>query len=345
MKKSIKIKFIGFQSKNYINGLPIKDTWFYKTLEKNYEINETDDADYVICSCFDLYKYCSAKQVRIMYSGENYIPDYNLIDYSLCSYPIAFGDRNFFLPASLFGYDGERKNIEKRKNCFDNSILKTKPKFANLIASYDSEGNYRSKLFDVLSEYKHIDSPGKFKKNCTDEVKFQDNSKILFQKAFKFSLCIESAVNAGFNTEKILVAFYAETIPIYYGDPDIAKIFNPKAFINVADYDTIQDVVDKIIEIDNNDELYLSMLNEPVFHNDRFITDTFKNAEDFIKHIFDQPLENAYRRSRVYWPKGHEEFLQKATKLYELVYRNRFYLKMKAFRRRMKKRSFGYDVD
>ena len=34
MKKSIKIKFIGFQSKNYINGLPIKDTWFYKTLEK-----------------------------------------------------------------------------------------------------------------------------------------------------------------------------------------------------------------------------------------------------------------------------------------------------------------------
>lgn len=325
MKKTIKIKFVGFQSKNYINGVKLKNTWLYKILDKNFNLVECQDADYVICSCFNLYEYCGMKQIRIMYSGENYVPDYNLVDYSVCSYPISFSDRNFYLPASLFGYDEKRMSIENRKNCFDKRVLKTKTKFANLIASYDSENNYRSKLFNELSKYKFVDSPGKFMKNCDDQVRFQDNTKIEFQKKCKFSLCVESAINNGFNTEKIMDAFYSETIPIYYGDPEIKKIFNPKAFVNVADYETIEDVVKRVIEIDNDDDLYLQMLNEPIFNEEHFISKTFEDAEKFLIHIFDQPIENARRRSMVYWPLGHEQFLVKATKLYNVFYRNRLY--------------------
>lgn len=329
MKKTIKIKFVGFQSKDHINGIRLNKTWLYKTLEKHFNIVECDDADYVICSCFNLYEYCGTKQIRIMYSGENYVPDFNLIDYSICSYPIDFCGRNYYLPASLFGYDGDRKNIENRKNCFDKSILESKTKFANLIASYDSENNYRSRLFNELSKYKFVHSPGKFLKNCDDVVRFQDNSKINFQKQCKFSLCLESATSSGFNTEKIMDAFYAETIPVYYGDPEIAKIFNPKAFINVSDYASIEDAVKKIIEIDNNDELYLEMLNEPVFNKENFISETFENAEKYLIDIFEKPLENASRRSKVYWPLGHEEFLIKATKAHNLLYKNRFYMFLK----------------
>ena len=336
-KKELKVKFLGFQSKNYINGIKIDKTWFHKTLSRNFDLIECEDADYIICSCFDLYNYCGTKQVRIMYSGENYVPDFNLIDYAISSYPIEFGDRNFFLPASLFGYDGERKAIENRRNCFDKSILKNKFRFANLIASYDSENNYRSQIFNALNEYKQIDSPGKFLHNCDKVVRFQDNSKIEFQKECKFSICIESAISRGFNTEKIMDAFYAETIPIYYGDPEIAKIFNPKAFINIADFDTIEDAVKRIIEIDSNDELYLKMLNEPVFVKENYISETFENAEAFLLHIFDQPIEKAYRRSRVMWPKGHEEFLIKSTKLYKKAYRNKFYLIFKNLYRKIKR--------
>ncbi|MBE6820311.1 MAG: hypothetical protein E7516_04610 [Ruminococcaceae bacterium] len=337
MKKTIKIKFIGFQSKDHINGIRLNKTWLYKTLEKNFNIVECEDADYVICSCFNLYEYCGTKQIRIMYSGENYVPDYNVIDYSICCYPIDFCNRNFYLPASLFGYDGERRAIENRQNCFDKSILKTKTKFANLIASYDSENNYRSKLFNELSKYKFIDSPGKFLKNCDEQVRFQDDSKINFQKRCKFSLCIESAVNAGFNTEKIMDAFYAETIPVYYGDPEIVKIFNPKAFINASDYATVEDVVKRIIEIDNDDDLYIKMLNEPIFNKEGFISDTFKSAEDFLVGIFETPLEKAGKRSKVSWALGHEEFLVKATAIYNVLYRNRFYMFLKNIYRKIKK--------
>lgn len=336
MKKTIKVKFIGFQSKGYINGIKLKKTWFYKTLDKLYNIVECEDADYIICSCFNLYEYCGTEQIRIMYSGENYVPDYNLIDYSICSYPVNFCDRNFYLPASLFGYDGDRKDIEKRKNCFDASVIQSKTRFANLIASYDSEDNYRSRLFNELSKYKTVDSVGKFLKNSDIEVRFQDNSKVEFQKQCKFSLCVESAINSGFNTEKIMDAFYAETIPIYYGDPEISKIFNPKAFINVSDYDNLEAVVNRIIELDNDDDLYLKMLNEPIFIKENFITDTFKAAEDYLTHIFDQPIKKASRRSKVYWPLGHEQFLVKATKTHKILYRNKLYMLLKNILRKIR---------
>ena len=336
MKKTIKVKFVGFQSKRYINGVKLEKTWLYKTLTKNFNVVECDDADYIICSCFDLYNYCETNQIRIMFSGENYVPDFNLIDYAVSSYPIQFGDRNFFLPASLWGYDGIRSSLENRHNCFNTETLLNKTNFANLIASYDSENNMRSKLFMELSKYKQIDSPGKLFNNCDFQVRFQDNSKIDFQKKCKFSLCIESAINRGFNTEKITDAFYAETIPIYYGDPDISSIFNPKAFINIADFDTIEDAVNHIIRVDNDDNLYLEMLNEPVFVNPNFITDTFNNAESYLINIFNQPLEVAKRRSTVSWPLGHEEFLIKANKTHKILYKNPLYLFFKNILRKIR---------
>ena len=336
MKKPIKVKFQGFQSKRYINGIKLEETWLYKILDKNFDIIECEDADYIICSCFNKYEYCGTKQIRIMYSGENYIPDFNLIDYSICSYPIEFGDRNCYLPASLFGYDDERKIIENRKNCFDSTIFERKTKFANLIASYDSENSYRSKIFNELSKYKFVDSPGKFLKNCDEEVRFQDRSKVNFQKQCKFSICVESAINCGFNTEKIMDAFYAETIPAYYGDPDICKIFNKNAFINIADFDSIGEAVEKIIEIDNNDELYLKMLNEPIFNEENYISRKFEEAEKFLVEIFERPLEECGRRSKVYWPLGHEEFLIKATKTYNFLYKNKVYLFLKSIFRKIR---------
>jgi len=33
---------------------------------------------------------------------------------------------------------------------------------------------------------------------------------------------------------------------------------------------------------------------------------------EFINHIFEQPLEQAYRRCRVYYPKWHDEYLARA---------------------------------
>jgi hypothetical protein len=66
-------------------------------------------------------------------------------------------------------------------------------------------------------------------------------------------------------TEKIMHAFGAGCIPIYWGTQDVLMDFNPKAFINANDYKTFEGVIERIKEIDNNDELYLDMVNQPIF--------------------------------------------------------------------------------
>ena len=94
-----------------------------------YDVQISDEPDYIICDVggAERYGYCKYPQIRIMYSGENYIPDFNLIDYSICPYPIQFGDRNFQLPPCVWPRDrwlsivnkhggGTRKNLYKINN-------------------------------------------------------------------------------------------------------------------------------------------------------------------------------------------------------------------------------------
>ena len=69
-------------------------------------------------------------------------------------------------------------------------------------------------------------------------VDFHDESKTAFQRKCKFTLCFKSTNHWGFVTEKIVDAFYADTIPVYYGSPTVTDIFNRDAFINVADFDS-----------------------------------------------------------------------------------------------------------
>jgi hypothetical protein len=57
-------------------------------------------------------------------------------------------------------------------------------------------------------------------------VDYSDQSKTDFQRKCKFTLCFESTKNEGFITEKITDAFYADTIPIYYGSSTITDYYN-----------------------------------------------------------------------------------------------------------------------
>ena len=60
-----------------------------------------------------------------------------------------------------------------------------------------------------------------------------------------------------------------------------------------------------------------------------------------VKNIFDQPVEKAYRRSRVYIPKWHEEFL---LGLKELLSNNSYRSDKKTFHSFYKK-ARGYLVE
>jgi hypothetical protein len=115
----------------------------------------------------------------------------------------------------------------------------------------------------------------------------------------KFDLAFENSSYPGYATEKIVQAFAAGTVPIYWGDPLIAREYNEKAFVNCHNFSDFDAVIEEVKRVDQDDELYRSMLEEPalVNANQRMIHN--QNLEAFICNIIDQDYESAFRRDRV----------------------------------------------
>ena len=88
-------------------------------------------------------------------------------------------------------------------------------------------------------------------------------AKIDFLSTRKFNICFESGSNPGYVTEKILHAFYAQTIPIYWGSPTVASDFNTNSFINVHDFGSMSEVMYFIQKLDEDEDLYNRFLNSP----------------------------------------------------------------------------------
>jgi hypothetical protein len=80
--------------------------------------------------------------------------------------------------------------------------------------------------------------------------------------------------------------FYVNSIPIYWGSSTVDLDFNERSFIDAGRFNTIEDLIRTIIRIDNDDNLYNSIISEPKFkHNmppSPMIYDNFLNWFDAI---------------------------------------------------------------
>lgn len=309
--KLVKVKFVGMW-----DGIQPEYDLICQCLMKNgYDVQVSENPDYIICSILGetQYDYCKYPQVRIFECGENFVPDFNLVDYAVCSYPISFFDRNFYLPFCINPVDHWHALAEKERS-YDPEFLEKKEYFANLIFSHDSEHGERSEIFRKLNAYKRVEAPGPLMNNRTEGngVRWSDGSKAAFQRKCKFTICFESTVDNGFITEKITDAFFADTIPIYLGSPTVTDIFNRDAFLNAADYGSLDELVERVKELDQDDEQYLKMMCQPIFADPVFPKHLDEAFEKYILHIFEQPYEKAYRRCRVYHPAIHNDFLADA---------------------------------
>lgn len=309
----IKVAYIGFWDKFD------PDTFFVtEILKKHFTIQICDDPDFVICSCIgDFYSYLQYDCPRIMMIGENYIPDFNTIDYAITPYPIQLFDRCFHFPQGLSSHSIDKYLCQRSRGevFFKETDLNEKTIFANFCASHESDTGARGSFFKQLCKYKKVDSIGSYLNN-TGYYANNYSQKHDYQKKCKFSLCFEATCHGGFNTEKIVHAFYNNTIPVYYGDPNIGDVFNKKAFIDVSDYPSFEAAIERIIELDQDDEAYLQMLNEPIFDDPNYTEKMWMELEDFLIHIFQQDPNLAYRRSRAYYAHYYESFLNKCRKIY-----------------------------
>lgn len=289
-RKTININFCGFWSSfNKTNNL------FYKILSKRYNVILSDSPDYIIISANGKpFEYMKYNCIRIFYSGEEIVPDFNLFDYAIGFDDFQFGDRYLRFPFCYFKNDlcETHLGLDREKAI---SLLSKKDIFCNLIYWEDSIGNFRSELFNAISKYKQVDSYGRLLNNVGGTgVSYKEKYELL--KRSKFTIAVEGCNYPGITTEKIFQPFEVHSVPIFYGNSDIEKDFSARAFVNCHNYRNIDEIVEAIKELDTNDEKYLDMLCASPLLDDKQLIDVEKQLEEFLFHIFDQEIESCKRR-------------------------------------------------
>lgn len=337
--KKIKVGFTDFW-----DGYVPENSYFLSILRKYYDVEIFDTRDpiakreveYLFCGVYS-HNFLDFDCIRILYTGENVIPDFNLYDYAIGFEKMKLGDRYFQDPLC---YTCIRHNPKLMSDIQVNRLAHQRDieskKFCAMVVSNGSNADrFRTHFFNGLSKYKVVDSGGRYLNNiggnmnvsanesdCYLQRKIsnddsrvimkaeshntRENDKIEFLKNYKFSFAIENVSHEGYCTEKIIESFAAGTIPIYWGDKKVTNYFNKKAFINCHDYSSIEEVIETVKEIDNDDEKYITMLKEPIFSDSHHApAQQDIRFEKWFLSIFEK--DYMIRRNRIGMMKNYED--------------------------------------
>ncbi len=274
MSKTIKIG-----SSDFWSVWSLRHSIFYDMVEAcGYEpIIDDKDPDILFYSVFGNNHMRHTKPMKIWYSGENWmLPNFDQCNYALSGYFID-NPRHYRLPLYvLFARDFITAKVYihsydqlSKPRLIEN--IKPKTKFCNFVYSNcdpNREGTkFRHEFFHRLSQYKQVDAGG----SCLNNIGHKVPSKMPFMSDYKFSIAMENsgACNGvhGYTTEKIFEPMLVDSIPIHWGNPYINQEFNPKSIITYHDYNNVDKLVERIVEIDNNDDLYKQYITEPFVLN------------------------------------------------------------------------------
>ena len=330
-KKTIKIKFLGTY---YQNGAWEKHT-LWPILNTYYNVEISENPDFVIATPLDSpFSYMKYDCVRILFTGENFSPDFNVFDYAITCDNIQFEDR--FYRFQQFNSDGWALLAAQKHIDIPVDILQRKKYFCDFIYKNSQGQKAREEIFHKLNAYKRVESGGPWLNNMPNgkTIGWPDE-KQEFQKLCKFTIAFDSIRYPGFITEKITNAFMNRTIPIYLGAPDVTTIFNPRAFIHCGDYEDLDAVVAAVKYIDEHDDVYMEMLREPAFIDPEFPQKTYDGLVTFVRNIFDQDPKSARRRyEEKFSIKTHADLLRKAAATQKKE-QNSFKNRLKRFTRKL----------
>lgn len=304
-----------------------KDTLFFeccKQLEEKYEfVYEKKHPQYV------LYDERSTKQlkyydsIRIQWVFENVPPNFFENDYIIGLHNLVFGDRYFQYPMYALPEYRYLVNSLREKKPISREDAEKKDLFCNFIYSNMCCSQERITWFEEIGKYKFVHAPGKLCHN-TDPIPVGDNwvetfeKKTEYQKQFKFSMAFENTSSPGYISEKIFNAFRADTIPIYWGDPEVENVINEESFINLSKYSNCDEAIEAIKRIDSDDELYYKMLSaSPI----KVVRNTdFDRIDNELMAFLDRVFNDGHPRRTVdckLWDYRYEKRYTRGALLYE----------------------------
>jgi hypothetical protein len=259
---------------SYINFWtdPHNDEYFTKFIETNIgpvkKINSSQNPDILIASCMgNINKVKNLKaKCKLFFYGENLnrYPPYNDDKLLYQTFDLIVGFKHTDLskkqvrfPLWLIYYpyykwDNTNNILIYIQKKYNENIKNQKDIFGTIIARHDRRGQ-RTTIYNELSKYGDIKSPGTYRKN-TSSIGKTHHDKINYISRGLYNICPENSVYEGYFTEKIFQAFEGGTIPLYwaidYPEVDIINK-NKYCFCIINDEDKLEKSIHNLIKNPN----------------------------------------------------------------------------------------------
>jgi hypothetical protein len=234
---------------------------------ENITVKENSkDCDFIIKSNFlhDEAEWNTSSKKYIYWSGESYGPQKS--EYQSDFINLFTSDpedeKTAYMPFFMYSPFLNRDKIERKHErnklvayCHNN-MVKIREDIFNLFVE-KSKNNSCTSYGNCYGKYPETN-------NKIHAFWFHENL-IKHYALHNFVMAMENKIYDGYVTEKILNAYSSGSIPIYWGDSQYVKlIFNKKSFINVSDFENIEECANYITSITESE--INTIINEPVFN-------------------------------------------------------------------------------
>lgn len=217
------------------------------------------DADIVVHSVFGR-EHARARVITVGVSGETLFS--SLSDFTIdCRHNPA--PSHFRLPT--WAWSLLISELGQKTATTDHPVSEGVPiadrRFCNFIFG-NPRCHTRNAFFEILHAKLPVDSLGKVYKNASDaslssgEVAGWRESKLGVLGKYKFTIAFENREFVGYTTEKLVDAWLADTVPIYWGNPAFVVDFPDDACLSLYQAGSMARLVEQVLEAHHDAERY-----------------------------------------------------------------------------------------
>jgi len=277
--KSIRVWFCDFWQDFEPRTSPI-----YKKLEEMYSIKLDSVKPELLFYSTEGYDFLKYNCMRVFYTREQVAPDFDLADYAIGFERMSFNDR--YLRYPYYMYYLEKKGKLTDFLSFQEDKLVKKNTSISFVYSNSVSITDRKLFFEFFNDNFIVSSAG----NYLNNTGFVTEDKNLFESNHSFSLVIENCNYPGYITEKIIDAYISNSVPIYFGAPDVLLDFNADSLILIRNYDSLGEAKNFIDELMGDSNKYYNILRNKRINESNHLFD-----KDQLKFFLSKIIENGLR--------------------------------------------------
>lgn len=211
-------------------------------------------ADVTVASVFGREHWRSRGRV-VLFSGEPYFRD-QFADFTI---DCRFLGRTNHLRLPLWAYSaiGWSPQVSQTETS-------EKTRFCNFIYS-NPRGAMRNAFYEQLNAKRSVDSLGSVMNNRVEPRLGKRNnrdwhsSKFAVLRDYRFTVAFENTELPGYTTEKMVDAWIAGSVPIYWGNPAFAIDFPPNSCLSLYEAGSLNKLVEQVLEAENEPERYAQL--------------------------------------------------------------------------------------